>query len=390
MSTNTLTRLAALCAVAVAPVAIADVGMATGNLAPQETGAGGVATIEVDGTVRADRLAYKQFGGAFRVRAGQVVAKARNGAGTELVSRTLTLEDGVDYVLLLTGNGQNAPYELKLAEDHNYPIHADEFSGQDIHAAPIAGASGLRRFDTRLACGGGRTFLGEFVYGDGTLDNGRSYVNLRRGMAGDGTDQQCLFRLTDPNSFVSLSEVVFQPETGVRYRFFAVGDGVRQPLEALVWLQKRQTPDASVEATPGVEGLWMVDGDPGAGVSIAYDPDAPVQTRVNAILYGFDETGRATWNFIGAETGLTRGVAVFEYAGGHPAGNRGSVRYRLASGATLEFHTCSRATLKLRQQDEPLFPSGTAFGQLEPPRDAIRLTRILPPGTTCNVNPSFG
>ncbi len=383
MHQNVIRSIAASAALMLAPAAFADAGLATGNLAPQETGTGGVATIEVDGVVRADRLAYKNFGNAFRVRAGAVVARARDGAGRELVTRTLTLEDGRDYVLLLTGNGQAAPYRLQLSIDHNYPIHHDEFTDQDIHAAPITSSTGLRRFNTRASCGGGRVDVGSFEYGDGTLDNGRSYVQLRRGLAGNGEDQQCLFRLSDPATNAPVAETMFQPETGVRYRFFAIGDGVRQPLEAFVWLQKREPTVATVEASPGVEGLWLDPFNPGTGVAIAYDPDAPLQNRVNAILYGFDESGRATWNLVASETGLTRGVALFEYAGGSPQGTRGTVRYRLSSGATLEFHSCSEATLKLRQQSEPLFPSGTAFGQLEPPRDAIRLVRILPPGTVC-------
>ena len=390
MRMNVLKGIAAACAIAAAPAVFADVGMATGNLAPQEAGSGGVATIEVDGAVRADRLGYKQFGAAFRTRAGDVVAKARDGGGRELAARTLSLKDGYDYVLLLTGNGQNAPYELKLAVDHNYPLHHDEFTDQDIHAAPITTTTGLRRFNTRVSCGGGRVDLGSFVYGDGTLDNGRSYVNSRRGYAGNGEDQPCIFRLTDPGSTASVAETVFQPETGVRYRFFAVGDGVRQPLEALVWLQKREPVVASVDPTPGMEGLWFDPANPGAGISIAYDPDAPVPNRVNAIVYGFDESGRATWNFLVAETGLTRGVGIFEYAGGSPAGNRGSVRYRLSDSGTLEFHSCSEATLKLRLPDQPLFPAGTAFGALEPPRDAIRLIRLLPPGTACSNSSNFG
>jgi hypothetical protein len=300
------------------------------------------------------------------------------------------LKDGFDYVLLLTGNGLVAPYQLQLAVDHNYPLHADEFTDQDIHAAPIRSATGLRRFNTRVACGGGRVDLGAFEYGDGTLDNGRSYVNFRRGYAGNGDDQPCTFRLSDPGTNVPVAEAMFQPQTGVRYRFFAVGDGVRQPLEALVWLQKHEPVVAAIEASAGVEGLWFDPANPGLGVSIAYDPAAPVQNRINAIVYGFDATGRATWNFLVTEVGLSRGIGIFEYAGGSPAGNRGSVRYRLSSEGSLEFHSCTEATLRLRNPQEPLFPSGTAFGPLEPPRDAIRLIRLLPPGATCSNDANFG
>ncbi|HVF34624.1 MAG TPA: hypothetical protein VND91_04815 [Candidatus Saccharimonadia bacterium] len=390
MQTNAIQRLAAICALAFAPVALADVGMAAGNLAPQETGSGGVATIEVDGVVRADRLAYKQFSNGFRLRAGNVLARARDGSGRELTTRTFALRDGYDYVLLLTGNGQAAPYQLKLAVDHNYPIHAGEWTDQDIHAAPIATSTGLRRFNTRVSCGGGRTDLGAFEYGDGTLDNGRSYHNSHRGFAGNGDDQPCIFRLLDPGSTAPVVETVFQPETGVRYRFFAVGDGVRQPLEALVWLQRREPTVATVAPSAGMEGLWLDPANPGAGVSIAYDPDALQQNLITAVIYGFDETGRATWNFLQSETGLVRGVGIFEYAGGSPAGNRGTVRYRLTTGGTLEFHSCSTATLTLRLPSEPLFPAGTAFGQLEPPRDAIRLVRVLPAGSACSNSANFG
>lgn len=390
MQSNAIQRLAAIGALAFSPVSLADVGMATGNLAPQESGSGGVATIEVDGVVRADRLAYKQFGNGFRVRAGNVLARARDGSGRELTTRTLPLRDGYEYVLLLTGNGQAAPYELKLAVDHNYPLHAGEWTDQDIHAAPIAASTGLRRLDTRVFCGGGRTDVGTFVYGDGTLDNGLSYANSHMGFAGNGEDQPCLFRLTDPGSAAPVAEAAFQPETAARYRFFAVGDGVRQPLEALVWLQRREPTVAAVPPTAGMEGLWLDLANPGSGVSIAFDPDAPVQNRITAIVYGFDETGRSTWNFLQSETGLVRGVGIFEYAGGSPAGNRGTVRYRLTTGGALEFHSCSAATLRLRMPDEPLFPQGTAFGQLEPPRDAIRLVRILPAGSVCSTSANFG
>lgn len=357
------------------------VSLVPANFAPRTVAAGVEESVRISVGRAGQALGYGQFGKAVTIEGGTFEARAHDESGNPLATRTFTVAAESRGVLVLTGNGSEAaPFAFVWSPDHNAPLHADEFTDQIVHAAPLGGAA---RLDARLACGNA-VDAHPLRYGDGTLDAGPSRQRNHRGA---NALRGCSFALAG----VGVSSAVdFVPAAASRVRLFAVGDGVHRPFAAVAWQQAVETPVASVAPGAGMEGLWHDPATPGLGVSIAYAPDAPPDSRLQAVFYGVGSDGRATWNLIAAERGTTRGLSVYGFVTNPPGptgliGNAsapGSSRVQLTAAGTIEFHSCDTATLHLGNT------SGSAFAAFIAPLDTIRLVKLLP-GAGC-TNPELG
>jgi hypothetical protein len=322
-------------------------------------------------------ITYRQIGEPIVRGGGPIEIRAIDADGTELARRSFTFAADESGVLILAGSGtEMAPFGLTWSADHNAPLHADEFTDQVVHVAWLGRNSTL---NTRLACGNG-VDVQRVHFGDGTLDAG---VSVQRSHRGESALVECTYSVLGRREPVSTT---FTPAAASRIRLFLIGDDERAPLEVLAWRQAIETPVQTIAPSVGVEGMWYDPTTPGLGVSIAFDPEAPPEAQVQAVFYGVDRDGRPSWNLIAAERGTTRGLSVYAFVPAPISGLRvdGSApeRVRLTTAGTIEFHSCDRATLRLGSVE------ASAFYAFVPPRDTIRLVKLLP-GDGCS-NPDRG
>jgi len=338
--------------------------------------AGSPAVTIVVGDAASAPITYREFARPVVRPGGPVTARALDAAGNELARRTFRFAADESGVLVFTGNGtEAAPFGFTWAPDHNAPLHADEFTDQTVHVAWLDRDASVT---TRLTCGDG-VDVQRLEFGDGTLDAG---VSVQRSHRGDLALGECRYAILGRGRPI---EARFTPAAASRVRLFVIGDDVNQPLEAIAWQQRIETPVAVMAPGPGVEGMWYDPTTPGLGVSIAFDPDAAPEAQVQAVFYGVDRDGRPSWNLIAAERGTERGLSVYAFVPAPVAGFRASgepERVRLTTAGTIEFHSCDRATLRLGSVDT------SAFYSFVPPRDTIRLVKLLP-GDGCS-NPDLG
>ena len=321
-------------------------------------------------------ITYRAIGEPLVRPGGTVEIRALAADGDELARRTFTFAADESGVLILAGSGtETSPFGLTWSADHNAPLHADEFTDQVVHVAWLGRDSTL---NTRLACGNG-VDVQRVHFGDGTLDAG---VSVQRSHRGESALAECTYSVFGRGNALSAT---FTPAAASRVRLFLIGDDVRQPLEIVAWRQAVETPVQTIAPGVGIEGMWYDPSTPGLGVSIAFDPEAPPEAQVQAVFYGVDRDGRPSWNLIAAERGTTRGLSVYAFVPASISSLRvdsAPERVRLTTAGTIEFHSCDRATLRLGSVE------ASAFYAFVPPRDTIRLVKLLP-GDGCS-NPERG
>lgn len=351
---------------AVALLAAAGTSSAAGlGFAHYAPGAGDVA-IAVDGRVHA--LSYRDFLQVTQYEAGMRHVRATAADGRLLAEGELALSSSDRYIVILAGNGsQEAPYELRLATDHNHVFVLEQWSLQTASLAirvepDTPGLAPLRVHDTcRPAAGDGS---GPETFGHGAAPIGET--------AGTGDvaivngARSCSVTLSGPDG-ETLDTTAYGTRPGERVRRFLIGDGVLAPYEVVVVSQGLDPVLPVMEPDASIEGLFTIEGSHNTGLQVAYNAAAPAGERISAVYFGFENDGRASWRTL--ENGR-----VIEYVGGHPDGSRAAVGFE-RSRAEITAHSCRELSMKVTRR------AGPADGQIFPaePRNTLRLTRLFPP-----------
>lgn len=365
----------ALCAIlflasfTVAERANAAVTLAFANLAPRA--ADDAVAIEVDGR-RVAALRYGEFAPATAIAAGEPLVVATAGDGTVLASARVRLVDGIVGTLAIVGNGVGAPFDVALSLDHNHPILQGAHTIQTFNAVAPVRADDTSTVGEQACPGPVEVAPVPLAYRAEFLDEGaRAAV-------------EC-FAYALPPSPTDLATAAFQALAGGRYRVWLVGDGLSRPLQTIVQAQGIEPQLGTAVPSAAMDGLWFDPADPGQGYAITYNASA-VDTQVQAIHFGFDaETGAPNWDtVVGAKpvqaSEPTFGVEYFRYFGSATQVG-GDARRESRGMGTMVFHSCTQATLFVGA-------GPPVFGPHMYPRDAVRLTKLLPLGG-CS-NPQFG
>lgn len=349
---------AALLAAAGTPSA-AELGFA--HFAP---GAGEV-LVEVDAESHA--LAYRDFRQVTQTGAGTRHLRATAADGTVLAEGDLELAANDRYIVMLAGNGSgDAPYEFRLAVDHNHVFVLEQWSLQALSVAITPrGARGMEPLFVGDTCRGASTefspgesfgdeagVLGGRAIGTFTITNGVEPCRVTAKDAGGNT----------------LATAEYSPRPGERIRRFLIGDGVQAPYEILMVSQGLEPVRPVMEPDASVEGLFSIEGAPNTGLQVTFNPSARAgESPLSAVYFGFENDGRASWRTV--EKGR-----VVEYVGGTPDGTRAAVGFDRALGF-ITAHSCRELSMTVAMQ------TGPTAGRIFPgePRNTLRLTRLFPP-----------
>lgn len=348
---------------AMAPAGAAELGFA--HFAP------GAGTVLIEAGAGTHVLDYKGYEGVVSHPAGTVHVSALGADGTLLTEGEFPLRQNDRYVVILAGNGSaQAPWQFRLATDHNFAFTGRQWSVQDVSLAipPVADATSFTPppvIVVQDSCRGVGLSAGtpeSFGYGTRTLsDTDASGVSVRE------VGQTCVQTAGTAGIEPALDEVAITGRPGERLRRFLTGDGVNAPYEMVVLSQgidpvlPVMTPDASIE------GLFSIVGQPNTGVQVVYDGSAPEGERVSAVYFGFENDGRASWRTL-------EKTHVIEYVGGNREGTRAAVGFDRAR-ALITAHNCNELTILVAMQSGPtdshIFPAG--------PRNTLYLKRLFPP-----------
>lgn len=325
-------------------------------------------------------LAYGDFVGVRDYAGGTRQIRVTRSDGTALVSGELALAPTDRYVVIVAGNGSDiAPYQLRTAVDHNWPLLARQSSLQTASLAIVAnpGQTGSRPLLTGTVCEGTNRSTGSENFGNGTrpLDN-------PQGGAGFSIQEdrpECVhYAMLSPTSDAS-AEVMIAAQEGDRLRRFLIGDGVNEPHQMVLVHQGREPIRPALAPDVTIEGLWSVVGEANTGLQVSFNPltgsgrELQVGRGINAVFFGYDEEGRSTWRTLVSDGPLR----VVEYLGGNPDGTRAAVGFERGT-ALLTVHSCMEMTLTVLSApslESTPFPAS--------PRNAIPLKRLFPP--TCPV-----
>jgi hypothetical protein len=362
MSVRCIALLAFLLAFAAGKPRAAELAFA--HFAP---GAGNV-LVQVD-ELAPQVLAYKDYVDVARYPAGLRRLHALRSDGTLLAQGSFELHDNDRFVVILAGNGTaKAPYQWRLALDHNWVFIAGQSSLQYASLAilDVPGEPALQPLFAGVDCNGSNreSARGE-AFGDGT-----------RALAGTGTTgslnietdrAECVHYLLDPASpGARLAQATVSARAGDRLRRFIVGDGAVAPFELVIVNQGSETIHGTMAADHSIEGLWSIVGEPNTGLQVAFDDAAPAGSKISAVYFGFEADGRATWRTF-------ERMRLVEYIGGNVDGTRAAVGFDRAL-AFITPHSCTDMSMVV--MPETGAPAGHIFAP--PPRNTVRLQRLFP------------
>lgn len=315
-------------------------------------------------------LTYREMTATMPAADGERAVRVLHADGRELASATLTLTAADRFVVILAGNGSaDAPYQLRVAVDHNHPLLSGVASMQDANLA-VTAPGALRM---TLSCGSvipSETGPLPFGYGTATPDapyDGSSGVSL------SPASRSCVDAVRVQGANVSAPGVARNASPGDRQRRFAIGDGTQEPYEMLLVTQQREATLPSIAPNALIEGIWYPAENPGIGLELAFDPEATSGRQVSGVFFGFRGDGEPVWVTLERDRPGSR-YDILEYAGGTPDGTRAVVGQWRGS-ADLIVHSCSEITLVPAIVVWELQDTFPRF-----PRNAIRMSKLFPPG----------
>ena len=369
MSLRCPTLLATLLLATTGVAGAAELGFA--HFAP----GAGTARLQVD-SLPAHVLDYKGYDDVTPHAAGRLRLSATRADGSVLAEGSFDLRQDDRYVVILAGNGSaQAPFQLRLATDHNHAFVLDQWSLQEASLAifSAAGATALSTLVVQDSCSGGAVSPGTteiFGYGTRTLassSSGAGGISVRQ------QDQTCVQTLPDPAGGSALDDLSIRGRPGERLRRFLTGDGINEPYELVLVSQGIDTVYPVMTPDPSIEGLYAIEGAPNTGLQVAFDEDAPAGKQLSAVYFGFENDGRAAWRTV-------ENVRLVEYVGGNVDGTRAAVGFDRAF-ALVTTHSCRELTMKVAVQTGPM--AGRIFpGE---PRNTVYLTRLFPPACPPSV-----
>ena len=320
-------------------------------------------------------LDYKSYINAETYEGGSYRLRATRADGSVLAEGELELRDSESFVLILAGNGSSvAPFQLRAATDHNWPLTTGQSSLQvaSLAVQEVSGRSLPQALQTGTICDGVNRSTGTEAFGSGTRT-----VDSPRGSASFSIEAErppCTHYVLAPQSGLAsadaaaaAAQVLIDASEGDRLRRFLIGDGTQEPFEMVLVHQRREPIKPLMEPDGSIEGVWSVLGEANTSLQIAFDHEAPEGRRVSGVYFGFEPDGRAAWRTF-------EGLRLIEYVGGTLDGTRAAVGFERA-GTSLAVHSCREMTLFVNESD----PRNAVVAPA--PRNAVALRRLFP--ATC-------
>lgn len=262
------------------PLAFSDARVSVAHFAPfAEDIADTSVSVALNGTVALENVLFKQFTPYIDLQAGEyVVDIIPTGSVTPAISKTFTLEDGMDYTVYASGNITLQPLELVALVDDNTAPATGNVKVRVVHAAPFGPTSESTEVSIRTAGGDLVAGLQGVPYG------GKSgYLEL----PADTYD----LKVASNNGQVNyIDPLPVTLASGTIATLFAVGDIITQDLSIIA------TPIAELPLRDAVNdstnGSYALEGMPGQGF---WFTPIPSQNRVVGSWYTYNEDGSATW-----------------------------------------------------------------------------------------------
>jgi hypothetical protein len=238
--------------------------------------------IAVDGTVALPGVKFKDFTENLDFEAGDytidVYLAGLSGASEPLMTKDVTLEDGVSYTVFATGNGITQPPVLLALVDTVSMPDAGNLNIRIVHAAPFAENLDDTEVSIRTASGDVVNNLVGVPY---AVDSGFFQIPA---------DTYDLKVASNDGSVNYIDPLPVPLPAGVDVTVFAVGDGINQPL-GIVAVPGGELPTRE-PVDNGSNGWWtVVEGD---GVGFILQP-MPSQNRLVGTWYQYDEMGNPTF-----------------------------------------------------------------------------------------------
>jgi hypothetical protein len=238
-------------------------------------------TVRVNGAAALENVVFGDFTDYIELPAGDYLLEVLP-SGTESVAMSLqaSLEDGVDYTVLATGNGVTQDLALRALLDDNTPPATGNIKLRVVHGAPFGATEAETAVSVRLDDGtilGGLSSVPFFAASD--------YLEVPAGTYD--------FKVSTPNGNRNLIDAA--PVTlpaGAIITVVAVGDGINQPLGFVA------IPVGFLELEPPVDlsvsGHWYNPAFPAQG--FAFTPLVR-ENRLWGTWYGWqpDNSGDQIW-----------------------------------------------------------------------------------------------
>jgi len=304
-------------------------------------------TVAANDTVLLEDFRFKDFTDFLEIAAGDfTITVTPTGATEPAISADVTLEDGVEYTLLATGDGANQPLALLPLVNQTTPPGEGNLNLRVIHAAPFA--ADLAETEVSI-----RTAGGELI---------NDLAGVPFGVASDffalpaGTAD---VKVASPDGRVNLIDPLpVELPAGANISIVAIGDGVNQPLGILALpvgeLALREPVDLSVT------GWWGTSNSENEGLILQ---PIPAENRLVGTIYTYDPEGSGTSRWFtfdscsqqerrsgcpvpGNFDGIATTASVFELEGGQ-FGDGSSATGELAGELTVEFADCDSGVAAL-------------------------------------------
>ena len=236
-------------------------------------------SVALNGDVALTDVKFKMFTDYIALPAGEyVVDIIPTGTETVAITKTFTLEDGMDYTVYASGNATLQPLELFALVDDNSAPAAGNVKVRVVHSAPFGATPESTEVSIRTAGGALVGGLQGVAY---AVSSG--YLELPEGTYD--------LKVASNNGQVNyIDPLPVDLAAGTIATLFAVGDIVTQDLSIVA------TPIAELPLRMVVgdstNGAYMLDGMDGQGF---WFTPIPAQNRVVGSWYTYNSDGSATW-----------------------------------------------------------------------------------------------
>ncbi len=310
-------------------------------------------TVTANGGTVLEEFLFKDFTEYLELPAGDYdLAVIPTGASDPAIEASVTLESGVDYTVIATGDGVNQPLALwPLVDNVDAPADGN-LNIRVVHAAPFADSDEATEVSIRTAGGAVVNNLVGVPYfaQSGFFEIPAANYDLKVA-SNDGQTN-----LIDP--------VAADLPAGANVTVIAVGDGVNQPLGILA-LPVGELP-VQLPVDNSVTGWWASRDTEREGFILQ---PIPAENRIVGTIYSWDTAGsgaQAWYTFDGVIAGTEATAEVQAFAGGDFLGTE-PIEGMVIGSVDFEFLACDSILATLTLDD------GSEFVW-----DLARMTQTLP------------
>ena len=325
-------------------------------------------------------IVYRNYTNFFGYPAADFDIVIRSGTnGAKLVETTVSLESGYSHWIILTGNGEQQPFDIKLVRSTMPAWDSGQHLLRFVHTAPVPdddSAAALSILD--LAGAAFSPDLGSLTYGQASQDLLAPSSSLTRFVVHSASHQLALLQ-PEPFELNTLRQAT---------ALLVIGDQIHQPLSMLAVpggeLPMQEIDDGEDLAVVDNSVLgWWASTSSDAGEGLLLQP-IPEQQRLVGTIYTYadDESGQQRWYVlescqpdesgvgdcppVAGFNGRLTTATVFATEGGRLGGSD-PASVNAAGWIELEFIDCDQATAYMSLDN-----GSTVTWELQ------RLTRTVP------------